>query len=178
MKFCILTPTPQHEKLGGFLVANFFHIFQGKWLKFCHSPNFRNFHFIPRQGKKFITWNSLWGRLHVRFSDFLSFRFLNLGQRRAPFRRPWGLISRKYQKFRKRGWRTEGAGGQKGLAERRGWRTEGLGARKSLPHHKFSPFFCPLFPMRPYEQENTILGDNFCCILGALGRQPPPHFTV
>ena len=34
---------------------------------------------------------------------------------------------------------------------KRGRRTEGVGARKSLPDHKFKPFFCPLFPMPPYE---------------------------
>ena len=153
MKFCLFTPTPQREKLGGFLVANFlscsffayswklpaysgaflltidkfsfftyswssfaysfsfstyswsFFAYGGKarliralrdckqrsltvskkaptvskkaspnflsyftkekWLKICHSPNLRKAH-LPRQGKKFITWNSLWGRLHVR----------------------------------------------------------------------------------------------------------------
>ena len=49
---------------------------------------------------------------------------------------------------------------------KRGWRTEGVGARKSLPHHKFRPFFCPLFPMPPYEKENRIVGGIFCCTFG------------
>ena len=30
MKFCIFTPTPQREELGGLLVANFFHLFPRK----------------------------------------------------------------------------------------------------------------------------------------------------
>ena len=35
-------PTPQREKLGGFLVAKFLSYFpKDKWLKFCHSQNFR-----------------------------------------------------------------------------------------------------------------------------------------
>ena len=47
MKFCIFTPTPLREKLGGFLVANFLSDFpKEKWLKICHSPNFRKFHHI------------------------------------------------------------------------------------------------------------------------------------
>ena len=33
---------------------------------------------------------------------------------------------------------------------KRGWRAEAVVTRKSLPHHKFRPFFCPLFPMLPY----------------------------
>ena len=67
MKFCIFTPTPQREKLGGFLVANFLSDFpKEKWLKICHSPKPpKSSPHLPRQGKKFITWNSLWGRLHV-----------------------------------------------------------------------------------------------------------------
>ena len=35
---------------------------------------------------------------------------------------------------------------EKGLANR-----EGVGTRKSLPFHRSGPFFCPLFPMPPYE---------------------------
>ena len=61
---------------------------------------------------------------------------------------------------------------------KRAWWTDGVGARKPLaqgnPSHRSRPFFCTLFPMLPYQQESTILRDNFCCILGAVGRQPPP----
>ena len=40
-------PHPQREKLGGFLVANFLSFFpKEKWLKICHSQNFRNVHHI------------------------------------------------------------------------------------------------------------------------------------
>ena len=48
MKFCIFTPTPQREKLGGFLVADFLSNFfsQKKWLNICHSQTFRKFHHI------------------------------------------------------------------------------------------------------------------------------------
>ena len=47
MKFCIFTPTPQREKLGGFLVANFLSFFpKEKWLEICHSPKLRKFHHI------------------------------------------------------------------------------------------------------------------------------------
>ena len=44
---------------------------------------------------------------------------------------------------------------------KRGWRTEGVGARKSLPHHKFRPFFCPLFPVPPYEVGGHNSGVHF-----------------
>ena len=49
LHFC---PTPQREKLGGFLVSNFLAYFPPKLPKI--SPRF------PRRGKKFITWNLLW----------------------------------------------------------------------------------------------------------------------
>ena len=51
----------------------------------------------------------------------------------------------------------EGVGGQRGV-----------GARKSLTYHRFRPFFCTLFPTIPHEKENTILGDDFGCILGLV----------
>ena len=56
-------PHPQREKLGGFWVANFLSYFpKEKWLKIWALPKLPKFspHF-PRQVKKFITWNSLWG---------------------------------------------------------------------------------------------------------------------
>ena len=47
MKFCIFTPTPQREKLGGFWVANFLSYFpKENRLKICHSPNLRKCHHI------------------------------------------------------------------------------------------------------------------------------------
>ena len=43
----MFSPTPQREKLGGFLVANFLSYFpKEKWLRIFHSPNFRKFHHI------------------------------------------------------------------------------------------------------------------------------------
>ena len=67
MKFCIFTPTPQREELGGFLVANFLSYFpKENGLKFVTPETSENFTTFPRQGKKLITWNSLCGRLHVK----------------------------------------------------------------------------------------------------------------
>ena len=44
MKFCLFTPTPQREKLGGFLVANFLSIFPRKnGLKFVTPQTSENF---------------------------------------------------------------------------------------------------------------------------------------
>ena len=54
------------------------------------------------------------------------------------------------------------------LADRERW-------CKENPSHTIDSgpfFFCTLFPMHPDVQKNTIL-ENFCCILGAVGRQPP-----
>ena len=59
-------------------------------------------------------------------------------------------------------------GFEKGLADRGGWRKE------IPPIPWIRAFFCPPFPIPPYDSKNTILGDIFCCILGAVGRQPPP----
>ena len=44
MKFCIFIPTPQREKLGGFLVANFLSYFPRKiGLKFVTPKTSENF---------------------------------------------------------------------------------------------------------------------------------------
>ena len=55
-------PHPQREKLGGFLVANFLSYFpKENGLKFVSPKTSKTSPHFPRQGKKFITWNSLWG---------------------------------------------------------------------------------------------------------------------
>ena len=47
MKFCIFTPTPPAWKTRWIFGGKFSFIFsQGKWLKICHSQNFRKFHHI------------------------------------------------------------------------------------------------------------------------------------
>ena len=50
----------------------------------------------------------------------------------------------------------------KSEVSKRGWRTEGVGARKSLPYHRFSAFFCTLFPMPPFMiRRSQFWGTNF-----------------
>ena len=57
---------------------------------------------------------------------------------------------------------------------------KGVGRQRGLAHgnpsHTINSglFSAPFFLCPPYELENTMLGDIFCCTLGAVGRQLPP----
>ena len=67
MKFCIFTPTPQREKLGGFLVANFLSYFpKENGLKFVTPRTSENFTTFSTARKEIYHLELTLGRLHVR----------------------------------------------------------------------------------------------------------------
>ena len=119
MKFCILTPTPQREKLGGFLVANFLSYFpKENGLKFVAPRTSENFTTFSTARKEIYHLELALGApsrsLHCKFktcdsiyrsSEALWARNPQKVSRRSS--RPPGLRPRVSKKCRKKSQRTQ-----------------------------------------------------------------------